>query len=119
RTEPEQLVRAHVLALGRCEGSLCRSRVRPGEPGGGNGLRATELAWGKVVLWLDLQAIAFDVDDSDALPDACRNASRRPFAIADAHSPAVRIDGADDDHHLAQEACGAVVQQRIGAVVVA
>ena len=66
----------------------------------------------KPVLGLDLQAIAFDVDDPDALADGGGAAARRPFAVADPHPAAMRVDRLDDDHHLAEQPPDAVVEQR-------
>src|SRR6476469_8929122 len=77
------------------------------------------LAWGKNVLGLDLQAIAFDVDDADAIARVGRSAPRRPFAVADADSAAMRVDRLDDHHDLAEEARPAVVEMGIGGVIVA
>src|SRR5438309_2948505 len=67
----------------------------------------------------DFQAVSLDVDDPDALADRGGLASRRPLAVADAHAAAMRIDGLDHNHDLAEQASGAVIKQWIGAVVIA
>ena len=68
---------------------------------------------------LDLQAIAVDVDDSDAIARRGGAASCRPFAVAYTNTPAVRIDGLDHDHDLAEQPGNAVIEQGIAAMVVA
>ena len=71
------------------------------------------------MLGLDFQAIAFDVDDPNALSGSGWAAPRRPFAVADPHPAAMRVDRLHDDDHLAKQASGAIVEQRVGCVIVA
>ena len=68
------------------------------------------------MLGFDLQAIAVDVDDPNALADGRGAAARRPFAVADADPAAMRVDRLDDDHHLAEQPRAAIVEERVGAV---
>ena len=65
------------------------------------------------VLRLDLEAIALDVDDANAVANGGWAAARRPDAVGHAHSPAVLVDGLHHHHHLPEEPGGAVVDERV------
>jgi hypothetical protein len=71
------------------------------------------------VLRLNPEAIALDVDDPHPLARLCGPAARRPFAVADANPPAVRIDRLRRDHDGAEHSLDAVVEDGVGRMVVA
>jgi hypothetical protein len=71
------------------------------------------------VLRFDLQAIAFDIDDPDAIARSRGPAARGPLAVADPHSSAMGVDRLDHHDNLAEEPPCAVIEERVGAVIVA
>ena len=71
------------------------------------------------MLRFDLQAIAVNVYDPDAFADRRRATARRPFAVANADSSAMRIDWLDDHNHSAEELRGWIVEMRVRAVIIA
>src|SRR5260221_7503377 len=81
--------------------------------------RESPLSCGQRMFGFDFQAVALDVDDPPALADGGGLASRGPLAVADPHPAAMRVDRLHDDHDLAKQPRRAVVEQRVGAVVIA
>ena len=71
-----------------------------------------------MVLRFDLEAIALDVDNPDPIPDGCRTAARRPFAIADPNPASVAIDRFDNDDDFAEEPRDTVVEVGVRRIVI-
>lgn len=58
----------------------------------------------------DLEAIAIDIDDPDAVAHSCGAAARWPLAVPDANSSAIPVNRLRDQYDPAKQACRRVIE---------